>query len=554
MVIIFLIAFLGAGSQQPAQTARLYGRVVASDSGAPVRSAGVRASGMKPTGSFIATTDDLGRFDLRDLPPGQYLLQISKPSFATTFFGLTPRTSQPFELKAGQAVDLGDLRLPRAGVIVGRVHDAFNDPIAEISVTAWQIEYLNEPFQRRVRSVKSVQTNDLGEFRLYGLRPGKYFVSASRRTIQVSAGPGGSSGVTTLDTGLKEAPTFFPGTASAAEAIPVEVKIGEDTLGTNIPLLTVSYGRVTGTVTDSQGRPYDAGVWLVPARTDALVSTVQLTSPTDPQGRFTIVDVSPGDYRVEVFSRAWLEKLGQTGRVGVAPDGEVGSSPITVAGGRLEEVSIQTSPGARWRGRVLIDGSPVTAGTAVGIRVNAYAFSSGGPSGLTAPSSAQPSPDGSFVLEGVHGNRIIRVGLASGTYLHQVIHRGQDVTDRGIEIGRSDTDGIEVHLTTRPTRFDGEVRDAAGSAVANARVVVFSTDRADWMRPMTRRFSATMSNSQGKFGGAGMPPGSYLAAVIPEDDRDRFADPDYIESLRASATPFTLNDGATTSVELRLKR
>jgi Carboxypeptidase regulatory-like domain len=551
-ILLLLLAFVNSGAQQQgAAMAVIRGRVVASDTAAPVRSATVRLTGAGTVGSFPSVTDIEGRFEIRDIPAGQFTLQVSKAGFSTMFFGPTGRTPMTFEIKAGQEIAFPDLRLPRAGVIVGRVADDLNDPIADLSVTAWRVQYLT-PGQRRVSAFKSLQTNDLGEFRLYGLPPGKYYVSASRQVTQIS---GGAGGVAATTTGLREAPTFYPGTAVIADAIPVEVRIGEDTLGTNFQYRQSNYGRVTGTVLDSTGRPYDdAGVWLVPARTEgAWISTLQLIGLADKQGKFTIVDVSPGDYRAEVFSRSWMEKLGQ-GTAGMSPTGEVGSVSVTVTAGRTEELSIRTTTGFRVAGRMFLDGMQVTSTGRLSASAGAAA-DPGGFSSLSAPRSSPVSADGNFVLEGVHGPRIIRAaGLPPGTYLHHVLLRGQDVTDQGFDVSRGDVDGVEIHLTAKPSVVEGEVLDVTGAPVPSARLLVFAQNRQDWLWFDPRRYSPVTANAQGKFRVAGLPAGSYLVAVVREDDRDRAGDPDFIDSLRPFSTPLTLTDGGTTTVVIQLKR
>ena len=549
----FLLALvIPAAQQQSAQAAVVRGRVIASDTGAPVRSATVRLTGVGVAASFLLTTDLEGRFEIRDIPAGQFSMQISKPGFSTAFFGPTGRTTAVFEIKAGQEMAWPDLRLPRAGVIVGRIVDDLNDPIADLSVTAWRVLYF-EPGQRRVSAFKSFQTNDLGEFRLYGLPPGKYYVSASRQVVQIESGPAGVSATTT---GLREAPTFFPGTPVTSDAIAVEVKVGEDTLGTNIQYRPSGYGRVTGTVIDSKSRPYDrAWVWLMPARTDgAVVSTAQLSAPADAQGRFTVINVSPGDYRVEVFNRDSIEKVGQTGSTPMRPEGEVGYAPVTVTAGRTEDVSVRTSSGFRITGQVFLDGAVATAAGKLSAMSYA-AWTSIGPAGTSAPSAALVQPDGRFVLEGVHGPRLIRAtGLPAGTYLHHVLLRGQDVTDQGFDLSRGDVDGVEIHLTTRPAVIEGEVRDAAGAPMRSARVLLFAQDRREWMWINPRRYTTVIANAEGKFRLAGLPAGSYLAAVVKDDERERAGDPDFIDTLRPLATAFTLNDGATTAVVVQVRR
>lgn len=516
-------------------TGHVSGRVVAADTGAPVRAADVRLMGLKPDlSSRFVTTDDEGRFEMRDVTVGQYSVSVSKAGFVRTSFGLIRTGAATFSIAAGQQATLGDLALPRGGVITGRVVDVSGDPLADVTVVAWRLTF-SAPASARVVSARSFPTNDRGEFRLYGLQPGRYFVSASLG-----------------EPGMAEAPTFFPSVSTTADALAVEVKPGQEASGVSIQLAPNPYGAVAGVVLDSKGAPYSGAViWLIPARSDGVaLSSVQLTALPDSAGRFRIVNVSPGQYRVEVMSRAGLEKIGAgTAGIGSLTLGEVGSVPVTVASGRTEDVSVQAGPGFRVRGQVFIDGAPASGAAAAATSVSALAVLLN-ISGANLPVSTQLSQDGSFVLTGVQGVRLLRSNqLPPNTHFERAMVAGHDVTERGFDV-TADVTGAEVHLTTRPAGVEGTVRDAAGAVVANASVLVFATNRADWLLPGSLRYQSVRSNAEGAFTLASIPAGSYLAAVAPAEDRDRWWDPEYLEHLRAVATPFTAAKGSTVTVAL----
>ena len=102
----------GPPSQPPAPApapASLSGRVVAADTGSPVRSADVRlaATDQNPNdrnpkaSTVVARTDDEGRFELESLPAGSYSLQVVKAGFVSTTFGLSKDQPGNFGLSAG---------------------------------------------------------------------------------------------------------------------------------------------------------------------------------------------------------------------------------------------------------------------------------------------------------------------------------------------------------------------------------------------------------------------------------------------------------------------
>ena len=173
-------------------TARIRGRVV-SETGAPVRGAEVR---LRPATWFVQTeTDDAGRYEFADLPAGRFSLSATKTGFATPISTITSiNPSSSFDLIDGQVLNRG-ISLSRGGVIRGRLVDEFGEPVtgAEMRVE----RYVYGPGGRHLAQYSvppaSWITNDLGEYRVFGLAPGDYLVSARTRQFgaPVTMGTGG---------------------------------------------------------------------------------------------------------------------------------------------------------------------------------------------------------------------------------------------------------------------------------------------------------------------------------------------------------------------------
>ena len=199
--------FRGRG-ELPAGTAIIRGQVT-SDTGIPVRRAQVRANVSGMPGGRVASTDTEGRFELRDLPAGQWSLTASKPGYVTQRLGQRRpfETVSPVQLADGQRVDGANFALLRGGVINGRVQDDLGDPIANVRVRV-QRSQMFEGRRRLVNVGVDDESDDTGAFRLYGLAPGDYYVSATLRanTFDSSADASGY------------AATYYPGTGNVAEA------------------------------------------------------------------------------------------------------------------------------------------------------------------------------------------------------------------------------------------------------------------------------------------------------------------------------------------------
>src|SRR5262245_41455920 len=76
-----------AQTNQPVPTGRITGRVVAADTGRPLKRARVLVNAAELPGGRGALTDDTGAFDFTELPAGRYNVSVSKSGFVTLSYG-----------------------------------------------------------------------------------------------------------------------------------------------------------------------------------------------------------------------------------------------------------------------------------------------------------------------------------------------------------------------------------------------------------------------------------------------------------------------------------
>src|SRR5215471_19309458 len=228
----------------PAGTARIRGRVTAADTGAPLRHAQLQLSSPQ-TGSQTGTTDADGRFEFGRLAAGQYTLTATKIGYLRAQYGqrgplAALNSGAPIDLGGSQKVDGADIQLVRGGVVTGSLVDEFGDPIPDASVQALRYQFVNGQRQL-VRAGRVAQTNDIGEFRLFGLLPGKYHIFAMAQASTAALGQFGGSGASMAPRGTRPgldsvsppddassgyAPTYYPGTANVADAQVVTIGAG----------------------------------------------------------------------------------------------------------------------------------------------------------------------------------------------------------------------------------------------------------------------------------------------------------------------------------------
>ena len=541
--------------QSVAGTASVQGRVTRSDSAVPIATVQVRFT-MGSSVRKIAITDADGRYTFTELPAGRFSIEFSKAGFVSVQYGQQQPLGEPvrLELKEGQRLQRIDAALRRAGAIEGRVYDENGDPLVEVTVNALQVVVVKGE-SRLTPVARSALTDDRGEYRLYGLQEGDYYVSARVPTsVSFTADPAGPSArAATEPSGY--APTFHRDGRNIDEAERVSVGSGQDVAGIDIAFRITRLARVSGTLVSFSGKLLDgASVELVrkgPAR--GVVGVSRIGS----DGSFSITGIPPGNYVLNARSipMSVVAEIARTGRVAPlvsAKESEFASMPITVTGADVTGLMIRTFLPARVRGRLTVDGSSYRPPAKSRIVVTAVPADA---DALSAGPTAQSVLDnGSFEIGGILGMFVLRVaGLEAPLVVERIARGGVDVTDIGIELqSGEEISDIEVALTSRSTRLMGRVTGIDGRAMSDCTVIVFSSDSERWSLPATRYVREARTGRDGLFHVDGLPPGRYLAVAVGDIDRGRSSDPTYLKSIAKKAASITLRDGESQTLDLRL--
>jgi Carboxypeptidase regulatory-like domain len=527
--------------QEKTGTAVLSGRVLAADSGKPLRRALVRASSQEtPQGRSVSTDPD-GRWQLKSLPAGSYRVTISKGGYVDIAYG----QQRPFEagkvleLADGQTIEKLDVTLPRAGVITGRVLDEFGEPLTGARVQPMRYRYVGG--QRRLSPIAiGDTTDDIGQFRLHGLSPGEYVVSA-----QMSAGlMFGQS-----DDKVGYGTTYFPGTAVQTEAQRVRVAIGQETSQINITMATSRIATISGTAVNSSGRAISRGVLMLTSNFGG-ANMMSMGTSLKPDGSFLFSNISPGEYRIQVqYTPNPDEVVVFSG--GGAPGSEVGSVSVTVTGNDITGLTLVTSPGATASGRIVFEGGakPTIAPAALNAGTMPVEFGI-----MPMGGSVRVRDDWTFEATGLTERRRFRVAPPQGWYLKSVTHENNDITDTGMDFKEGQqVAGIDIVLTQRVTDVSGAVQDSRARPVTEFVVVAFSTDNTRWGY-MTRYVRTVRPNQEGRFSIKGLPPDDYYLIALDYLEMGEEGDPEQLEKWKANATRVTLADGEPKSLTLKLNQ
>jgi hypothetical protein len=143
---------------------------------------------------------------------------------------------------------------------------------------------------------QGAQTNDLGEYRLYGLAPGEYYVQASPRPAM------GMFNVASPRTTIV-VPTYYPGGRGTDSAQMITVAAGETIRDVDIHLITAPAFQLSGTVVDESGAPVGgAMITVMPERSPMGGMPMMFGPPSmsrsNADGTFAVANLPSGVYTV----------------------------------------------------------------------------------------------------------------------------------------------------------------------------------------------------------------------------------------------------------------
>jgi carboxypeptidase family protein len=528
----------------PTGTATLRGRVIGGESGGPLRRAVVQLHGQEMREGKMTTTDEQGRWELRDLPAGRFTLTASKAGYVTLQYGQRRPFEQgrPLEILDNQTLNNVNFNLPRGGVIAGRINDEFGEPVADASVMAMRYRYFNG--QRRLIPVgRWSQSDDGGNFRIYGLAPGDYYLSATLRGGMMFMG-----GESTSRSGY--APTYFPGTPSEQQAEKVSVAIGSEVTGISFSLLPVRTARITGTAVDSEGKPMTgAFVQIIETTGDGgnFMMSFGGGNRVGENGHFTLTDVAPGEYTLTA------REMGPGRRDG--EESETAETKIVVSGEDISGVALIGTRGGSIRGQVSFDTQQPASVKPGSVSIwMTPKEPTGSPGFFMGPGNRDTlNDDWTFEMRAMKGPVLLRAGRTPPGYtLKSVYYNNQDVTDSGINFKAGESiSGVQVVLTAKSSTVSGTVTDARSQPVTDYAAIIFAEDSAKWGF-MSRFVHMARPDQQGAFQIKDLPAGHYLAAAVDYLEEGEESNPETLERLRNAATAFTLGEGDTRALTLKV--
>ncbi len=503
------------------------GRVTSTLHGEAVAGATVELHGLdEGAQSYLCETGHDGRFSVANVAPGTYQPLPSKTGYEQRMPGrpVTSPAFPPIIVEAGKTSPPIELRLIPDGVIAGSVFDDEGDPLVRAAVEAQQYTYGGG--KKQLRTVRSAQTDDRGQYRLFNLPAGRYRLHFAPGTPHAVAGAiasraGPPSGL---------APSYFPGTPDPARATELQVAPGMELDRIDIRLTRERLYSIRGRlIWDGSNEPVS-----VFAQRASFESGNRGVLTTRMGGdRFEITGAAPGRYFVTAQKSAGSQQKNSPW--------ESARQTVEVVDRDVEHVDLALSPGITLKG-------VVTAEAPASIKdVNTIILASE-ESGGTVGGSGRVSPDGSFTstFQSAPGTYRVRVS-GSPLYLKTVLVGKEIMPDRKIDTRHLSGD-LTLVIAADFGKLEGTVVDDGGKPVFNANVTMIADERREGWRD---RFRSAFTKVDGKFSIPTVEPGEYKVYAWRDVEPGAAQDPDFRKPFEDRAVVVKMDSNGHQTIALK---
>lgn len=541
MGALLLLPVALAAQTKADDSCAISGQVSNAATGEPVRRAlvSLRRIDMSPGATTIqvtqtVATDAAGQFAMAGIAPGKYRLGAERNGFIATQYGSRGpgKAGALLTLEAGRKSSDLAMRLTPHGVITGRVLDEEGDPVPGASVQVLRQIYAQG--RKQMSRTSEASTNDLGEYRVFGLAPGRYFVSAVARLNAML--PRAEDEYVT---------TWFPRTADASAAGPIDVASGGQLRNIDILLAKLHTVAVRGRVVGEAPAPgggqgaqrTNFSVVLSARNAMGAGGNPSRGTAVTPDGSFDFGGVTPGSY----FLIAQVNAQGRNFAARTA---------IQVGSSNVEGIALPLHGGVLVSGRVRVEGE--TAQSLANVQVLLRPAETGG--FVFGPFPTQHvKPDGSFQMDDVGADRytISFTGLPEGFYVKSVRSANVDVLAGGLEVAGGSGAQLDVVLSPSAGQVTGTVLDPNTQKAAPTMMVVLIPQEKE-RRDRETFYQTATSDLTGQFTFKSVVPGEYRVYAWEEVEYSAWMDPDFMNPLEGRGAAVSVSEGGRQAIQVNL--
>jgi hypothetical protein len=502
---------------------------------------------LKPQSVTVVVSGPTGGFTFRNVDPGRYCLTTQRDGYLDPLAGgyAGSPVTRIIVVESGKQPAAQELAMIRASSMSGRVLDSLGQPVPYASVDANQLWYPNGRPSWNAQNSKS--TNDRGEFRLFGLSPGEYFIGVTPRRAN---SPPSTSVVT----------TYFPGTTEPREAKAIDLKEGDEVrdINFNLQATTLQTYSISGTIVNAlpdrllNKAPNGTVIrsnflfYLVPLeptvsaglRPLSFANALGVESASN--GEFELRDVKPGIYDLYPYYTNFNSHRTYTQR-----------TPIEVKNVDVKGVTITLSPGSTLAAELVIDGAKTVPLKLDSLGLNLTMLDSTPNPFALALGSLSFDSSGKLSTENlIEARYAVGVsGLPTTAYIEDIRQADKSIFDEGLVV-TPQVRPIQIHVQLDGPIVSGIVRTAEHQPAKNVSVIL--------VPPPNRRknpalFKVVNTDSGGRFTIPGVMPGPYIIfAVRDRPFREPWLNAEFLARYQDQAKPVVVEDGSAQKMPIEL--
>jgi hypothetical protein len=542
LLVGLLVSSAASGQSTPApasskaEKCSVAGMVVRKGSNEPIHFAHITLANVgDEQKSFHDTTASDGRFSFKDVPPGDYRVTVTRNGFVTESYGARHPMDPglPLTLTSGKQADDLIFRMTPAAIITGHVRDENGEALPWAQVTALLSYFVQG--KRTLMPASTSTTNDLGEYRLFNLPPGKYLLSAGYEMSQsMGMAMAIAMGAREQREGLTT--TYYPGTSDPLQAATVNVEPGAEIRSMDFSLRPSGVFHIRGHVAGLGPGPAGFGGAVMLRKGNSRLSAAlpeRTAAVKTEDGTFDLDQVASGSYEIIA-----LEFAGDTPRMT--------HRPVEVGGADVDGVDLAFEPGVtiaghlRWEDKAAAPNVPLQ----VSLEQDEQIFN-------LHPTAVVQS-DGSFEMKNVSVDSywVNVTGPAPDAYLKTARYGSADALGN-FRVNSGSDATLELVGSTRGAHIQGVVMNSDPVPVSGVWVTLIPEGS---NRDQKRLYQSVRSRANGKFEFRGVAPGNYLLFSWDNIEEHEWADPEFLKPFKSQGVSIRVTEGETKTADLTLIR
>jgi 5-hydroxyisourate hydrolase-like protein (transthyretin family) len=541
--------------QQTPSTGSIEGIVVRADTEQPIANAQVLLTQLPSSvvGALDAIppviTDADGKFVFKNLKPADYRVAATANGFVRQEYGQRTLNGQGRLLfvAIGQSINDANIRMTQAGTISGRILDETGQPATGTPVQLLRVFYGPQGKNYQPAGPASSTTaDDRGNYRMFGVTPGRYYLMAGTPPAVMNLLPRGG-----LPTGgSRYSLSYYLNASNLDQATMIEVKTGEESSFDMRLKKANQLFHVRGRVINSSPGPFPADMMMfLGYSTFSSSGSANRPNSFDPAtGAFDVASVPPGEFTVGIVQAPQTPRGANTEQQAQRAMGLAASVRVHVTDADIDGLILTLTPGITVAGKLIVEGQPMSAVPNLD-QLRLTVRSSPLVTGLAMPPASVIAADGSFQVTGLREGeyRAQMSTSAPGFYVKSIKYGDEEIAGTVFKFSGSRAGSFEVVLKAGTPSISGRVTDSQSRPVSGVTVVFIPAQRS-----RVDLFRNTYTDQDGKFTMANLAQGDYKVFSWEAADNNTYFDPNFLEQYEQLGKTISVTGTSNSSVDVKL--